>query len=157
MNKLMISGLEGRASGVNVIAQYNPKELGVEQVIAWRTVKWEGPDLDSAMAAPKTMSFELMFDSLESGTPIQDTVVTLLTLTNIDAALKRPSRVKVAWGTNGASDVMPAFEGVIESIGVKYTMFDGDGVPLRATISLRLIEARKVTVTGKRATPGRRR
>src|SRR5262245_51371620 len=116
MNRLTISGLEARAAGVTVTAQYNPKELGVEQSVPWRTAKWEGPDLDSVTPAPRTMSFELMFDTFESGTPIQETVASLHKLTGVDAALKRPSKVKVAWGD--APGTLPAFEGVIESIGV---------------------------------------
>ena len=143
MNKLTISGLEGVASGLNVVAQYNPKEMGVEQVIDWRTARWEGPDLDAVKMAPRTMSFELMFDTFESGTPIQETVASLHKLSGVDAGLKRPSKVKVVWGAD-APGTLPAFEGVIESIGVKYTMFNADGVPLRATVSLRIIEARKV-------------
>ena len=139
MQLLTINGLEGGASGINVSAQYNPKELGVEQVIDWRTAKWEGPDLDSVAAAPRTMSFELMFDTLESGTPIQHTVAALHKLSGVDIALKRPAKVKVVWGAEGTRGVVPAFEGVIESIGVKYTMFNADGVPLRATVGIRVI------------------
>jgi hypothetical protein len=149
MNMLTIRGLEGSMSGVEVTAQYNPKEVGVEQFIPWRTAKWEGPDFDSMTVAPRTMSFELMFDTLESGTPIQGTVDTIHKLSGVDATLKRPSKVRVAWGA-GAPGALPAFEGVIESVGVKYTMFNADGTPLRATVGLRVIEARKVSIAAKK-------
>jgi hypothetical protein len=143
MNTLTISGLEGGASTVSVTAQYNPKELGVEQVIAWRAVKWDGPSYDSVAAASRTMSFELMFDGIESGTPIEETVAALHKLSDVDAKLKRPPKVKVAWGAAGAPGMMPPFEGIIDSLGCTYTMFQEDGTPVRATISLKLIAARK--------------
>ena len=40
----------------------------------------------------------------------------------------------------------PKFEAVIESISVKYTMFDGNGMPLRATVHVRFKEARNIKV-----------
>jgi hypothetical protein len=42
--------------------------------------------------------------------------------------------------------MIPAFDAVIESVSVKYTIFDGNGMPLRATVSMRLVEARKIRV-----------
>ena len=49
----------------------------------------------------------------------------------------RAARVLVVWGG------LPAFEGVIESIGTKYTMFLPSGTPVRATVSLKMKEANK--------------
>ncbi len=97
------------------------------------------------------MSFELLFDSFESGSPIQDTIGTLQALSDVDAGLKRPPKVKVVWGAEGAPGMIPKFEGVVESMNVKYTMFDSNGMPLRATVSVRLIEARKITVVKPRS------
>ena len=37
------------------------------------------------------------------------------------------------WGPDGVSGTMPKFDAVIEEISVKYTMFDPNGRPLRAT------------------------
>ena len=41
---------------------------------------------------------------------------------------------------------IPAFEAVIESVNVKYTMFDGNGIPVRAMVSMRFVEARKIRI-----------
>jgi hypothetical protein len=147
MDKLRIIGLEGGATGVTVEAQFNPKEISIDKSVPWQLQKTKGPgDLQFSSANPKTMSFELMFDGFASGSSIQNGIGMLHRLTDIDANLKRPPKVKVVWGTEGAPDMMPTFEGVIESIGVKYTMFDGHGMPLRATVSMRLVEARKLKV-----------
>ena len=37
----------------------------------------------------------------------------------------------MVWGAEGAPGTIPTFEAVIESVGIKYTMFDGNGRPLR--------------------------
>jgi hypothetical protein len=87
-----------------------------------------------------------MFDAVESRSHIQDQIDALQRLSDIDSGLKRPPKVKVVWGAEGAPGMMPTFEGVIESVGVKYTMFDASGMPLRATVTLRFVEARKITI-----------
>jgi len=147
MDMLRIIGLEGGLSGIIVEAQFNPKEVSIDKSVPWQLQQTKGPgDLQFSSANPKTMSFELMFDGFASSSSIQSEIGMLHQLTDIDANLKRPPKVKVIWGTEGAAGMMPAFEGVIESIGVKYTMFDSQGTPLRATVSMRFVEARKLKV-----------
>jgi len=87
-----------------------------------------------------------MFDAVETRSHIQDQIDALQRLNDIDSGLKRPPKVKVVRGAEGAPGMMPTFEGVIESIGVKYTMFDASGMPLRATVTLRFVEARKIKI-----------
>jgi len=149
MNNLTISGLEGSASGVNVSAQFNPKEITIDKSVPWQKQKTGGAgDLEFTAAEPKTMSCELLFDTVESGGggPIQNEIDKLQLLSDIDAALKRPPKVKVVWGAEGAPGMIPKFEAVIESLSVKYTMFDGNGKPLRAAVTMRFKEARKIRV-----------
>jgi Contractile injection system tube protein len=147
MDKLTVIGLEGSASGVTVEAQFNPKEISVDKSVPWQLQKTPGPgDLEFTAANPKTLSCELMFDAVESGAHIQDPIGALHRLCDIDAKLKRPPKVKVVWGAEGAAGMIPAFEAVIESVSVKYTMFDGNGTPVRATVSMRFVEARKIRI-----------
>jgi len=147
MDKLTVIGLEGGASGVTVEAQFNPKEISIDKSVPWQLQKTPGPgDLEFSAANPKTLSCELMFDAVESGVHIQDPIGAIHRLCEIDAGLKRPPKVKVVWGADGAAGMIPAFEAVIESVGVKYTIFDGNGMPLRATVSMRFVEARKIRI-----------
>ena len=53
---------------------------------------------------------------------------------------KRPSRVKVVWAGG-----LPPFEGVIESVGTKYTMFSDKGFPVRATCTVKIKEASRAS------------
>jgi hypothetical protein len=71
-------------------------------------------------------------------------------LSDVDASLKRPPKVKVVWGAEGAPGTIPPFDAVIESVGIKYTMFDGNGRPLRATVRLGFKQARKLKVVQPR-------
>ena len=52
---------------------------------------------------------------------------------------RRPAQVMIAWGT------LPEFEGVIESVSVKYTMFNDKGFPVRATCSVKFKEADRLS------------
>ena len=92
------------------------------------------------------MSFELLFDGFESGASIQGEIDKLQQLSDIDPGLKRPPKVKVVWGAEGAPGTIPKFEAVVESMGIRYTMFDGNGRPLRATVRMGFKQARKIKV-----------
>lgn len=145
MSKLKISGTEGAASGVVVEAQFNPKEISIDKAVPWQRQKTQAPgDLEFSAGEPMTMSCELMFDSFEAGLSIQGEIDKLHLLSDIDPSLKRPPKVNVVWGSGGGA--LPPFPAVIESIGIKYTMFDANGRPLRATVRLGLKQARKLTV-----------
>ena len=147
MAKLTIVGVEGAVSGVTLESQFNPKEISIDKSVPWQLQKTTGPgDLEFTLANPKTMSFELLFDGFESGASIQDEIGTLHQLSDIDPSLKRPPKVKVIWGPGSGAGMIPAFEAVVESMTVKYTMFDGNGMPVRATVNIRFVEARKIKV-----------
>ena len=151
MDKLTITGLEGEASGVTVEAQFNPKEISIDKSVPWQKQKTTGPgDLEFSSADPQTMSCELMFDGFESGASVQGEIDKLQQLSDIDPSLRRPPRVKIVWGAEGAASTIPKFEAVVESVGIKYTMFDGNGRPLRATVAMGFIQARKLKVVQPR-------
>lgn len=144
--KLTIIGLD---KGGPVQAQYNPKEVGIDKSVPWQkapTSTGDQPELTFTSAEGRSMSFELFFDTYEKGTDVHASHVSkLLELAmvmepNGSEEKKRPTRVQVIWG-NG----LPAFEGVIESIGTKYTMFLPSGVPVRATCSVKIKEASRAS------------
>jgi hypothetical protein len=85
------------------------------------------------------MSFELLFDGVEQSKSVQPRLDTLHRLSSVDDALHSPPRVEVAWGS--AAGTFPTFEGVIEAVSVHYLKFAGNGAPLRATATVKLMEA----------------
>lgn len=144
--KLKIITLE-KVDGVDITveAQFNPKEIAIDKSVPWQPQKKKGPnDLEYTGGAPRTMSLELLFDGFETGQSVQPAIDDLNRLTeHIGTAVdeKRPPRVKVIWGPGTDSVSLPEFSGVVESVSVKYTMFSGDGVVLRATATVKLKEA----------------
>jgi contractile injection system tube protein len=146
--KLSIRSLEG--SRIVVTAMFNPKEVAIDKSVPWQKARSVGDQssLEFTSAEGRLMSFELMFDGFESGTNVHTAFVanllkpTLAQDVGASDGTKRPPRVSVKWG------VFPEFQGVIESVSTKYTMFLPDGTPVRATCHVEIREASHVTVAG---------
>ena len=152
--KLHIIGLE---AGGDLEAQYNPKEVGIDKSVPWQkspTSSGDQPELQFTSAEGRSMSFELFFDAYESGGNVHTTYVEkLLGFTRVMDPSKsapedkrRPTRVRIAWGGG-----IPDFEGVIESVSTKYTMFLPSGAPCRCTCSIKVTEASRAK--GAKAPP----
>ena len=148
--EVYIGSLEAGQEGIKVTAQFVPKELQVDKSVSWQKQQKsfaDQPNLEFTSADGRTMSLGLLFDGYETGKSVQENVDTLLKLASIQkpdskkADEKRPHKVTVAWGQNK----LPPFMGVIESVSTKYTMFSSDGTPLRATCTVKLKEADKVS------------
>ncbi len=144
--KLRIISLE---QGGAVEAQFNPKEIAIDKTVPWQkapTSTGDQPELTFTSADGRTLSFELLFDTSKQGTDVHAAhVAGLIALTTImnpsgPENLRRPPRVKVLWGNS-----LPAFEGVIESVGTKYTLFLANGTPVRATCTVKLKEASRAS------------
>ena len=132
-------------SNLQVSAQYNPKEIGIDKNINWtkhQGAKMDSADLEYTGADGRALSLELFFDGYEDNTDVDATYVSkLLTMAtaSTDKNAKpqgRPHQVIVVWGTT-----MKPFTGVIASLSTKYSMFAPDGTPIRATVTLKLTEA----------------
>lgn len=141
-------------TSIHVDAQYNPKELQVDKTVPWQKksqankTQETGIQLEYTGAEGRSMTLELLFDGFETGTSVAGNIETLNTMASVlepgspDETKRRPHMCVVTWGTT-----VPTFKCVIESLSVKYTMFSDQGVPLRATCTVKLKEAD--TVTGK--------
>ena len=84
------------------------------------------------------MQLELFFDEFETGLDVNIMYVSILErMATPDNSKKRPHLVEVAWGVV----FKKPFRCVIASLSVKYTMFTPLGVPVRATVNVKLTEA----------------
>jgi hypothetical protein len=157
--KLWIASLDNPE--LQVRAQYNPKELQIDKAVPWgdhkpnngRSGHAPGPgrptppqaDLEFNGKPARSMTVELLFDAYEEGTSIEPDIKLLEELSSVqqptadEPELRRPHHCVVAWGP--ANDAMEPFRCVIESLSVKYTMWDRNGLPLRATCTVKLKEA----------------
>ena len=138
VDKLRITALEGAHQAEVFEAQFNPKEIEVERTIPWWYHRLVPAPPQFLGTEPARMSFELIFDGGKSAS-VQPRLDVLHRLSSVDETLHHPPRVRVAWGS--ARDTMPAFVGVVEEISVHYMTFADNGVPLRATATVKLIEA----------------
>lgn len=165
--KLVLGALH--ETGMDVEAQYNPKEIKVSQPVSWHAAKPESLDDEDALAMefggsqPQTYTIELLFDGFETGgtvgdgtQTVLDKLMTLKALASVKDAYsdnpadRRPRFCIVSWGTGG----MPPLRCVIESLATTYTMFSSTGNVLRATVALSLKEADSVASHRKRARTG---
>lgn len=165
VGKVMIGSLDD--SSLFVEAQFNPKELEVTRTVPWDKTNEanrsnargrqnnqsdaQGIHLEFKGAEGRAVSLELLFDGYEGAVDVAQCVKKLQDLASVRQAgatkedLKRPHRCVVVWG-----NVLPSFKCVIDSLSTKYTMFDKDGKPLRATCTVKLKEADVVSVAKKK-------
>ena len=151
-SKVKIGSLDD--SGLEVEAQYNPKELQIDKTVPWQKhnkANANGLQLEFTGAEGRSMSLELMFDGFETNESVEDDVADLQTMASVRDAesseddMRRPHHCVVVWGTVMGGDDNK-FKCVIESISTKYTMFSSAGAPLRATVTLKLKEATRVSM-----------
>ncbi len=166
--KLWIGSLDNPA--LEVRAQYNPRELQIDKQVPWADHKAgdnrsdgkraeKNPsaqsDLEFTGAPKRSMSIELLFDGYEEGKSIEPDLRRLEEMSSVvdpeSRDRRRPHHCIVAWGDSGAG--MRPFRCVIESLAVKYTMWDHGGMPLRATCTVKLKEAHRMAGAG----PGQER
>lgn len=125
-------GLAGILAGMDV--WFNHSNDSHDMAVAWeRHANADSKPLQFEAGKPMNMSFELLFDTYEPGGASMDLKAALGPLLNLTPAPngdKRPPRVTFTWGG------LPSFEGVVNSIDVKYTMFAEDGTPVRATCNI---------------------
>ncbi|MEZ4401724.1 MAG: hypothetical protein R3B06_16980 [Kofleriaceae bacterium] len=145
LGKLTIMSLDG--VGGPIIAQYNPKELAMDKSVPWQkspTASGDTPELQFTSAEGRSLSFELFFNGYEDHKNVHTTYIEpLLVLTKVmdpsgPEDKRRPPRVQIRWAGF-------IFEGVIESVSTKYTMFLPDGSPCRCTASVKCKEASRAT------------
>ncbi|HLU66919.1 MAG TPA: hypothetical protein VKZ63_11625 [Kofleriaceae bacterium] len=151
--KCLIKNLD---SGDEVVALFNPKELSIEKSVPWnkhKTSKGDNPVLEFTDAEPKVLSVELLFDGYESRTNVYSKYIKklesfTLIMGGSNEKKKRPPMCLFMWGKN-----FPSFMGVIESLATKFTMFLSDGTPVRATCTIKMKQADKLTKADDKKTP----
>jgi uncharacterized membrane protein YgcG len=147
--KLTIGSLD---TGIQVSAQYNPKELQIERPVPWGKHQFANKSqeqkdgvirLEFTGAESRTMTVEMMFDQFEKKLSVAGQVGLLEQMASVidpgsdDENRRRPHHCVVLWGQAG----LPSFKCVITQLTTKYTMFDTNGLPLRATCTVQLKEA----------------
>ena len=139
--------------------QFNPTEYSLSKSNQFADVAipgLAGPVVQFVRGDNEKMTLELFFDTTDHGTGAEAKAVTksdgdyhgvdeFYRLVKIDGDLHAPAIVRVTWGNNfpntaagwGTSD-STVFDCVVQSVDRSFTLFNSDGVPLRATVTLTL-------------------
>lgn len=136
-------------TGKSVEAMINPKEIAFSKGVEWAPQGAAGldfPDLQFTKGKAITLSLELMFDKYESDGDVRPETNTLVSFAMRDENLHRPPTVTVmAAGPLFGGD---NFVGVVNTVKVRYTMFNVSGTPVRAVVTLDMQQADKDMITG---------
>ncbi len=147
--------------GDKVACLFNPAEFSVESGNNFAEINIPGlaaPVYQFVRGNGKSISLELFFDTYEQGEDVRlhtdritgwDSGLMSSELPNgsrglmdIDSELHAPPVCKFVWGAY-------VFQCIITSATKKFTMFNGDGIPMRATLSVTLKEYRDVDIQVK--------
>ena len=127
-------------------ALFNPDELGFSSSTGWKTAtaaQRDVPELQFTSSEPRTLAVRLFFDTYDTpDLPKRDVrrvhTDRVLKLTMVASATHRPPVCRLSWGSAGE-----LFQGVLERLDQKFTMFMDDGTPVRATLSCSFKEWRR--------------
>jgi hypothetical protein len=146
MNKLekaVIEIMAGRKSGTRIEVLFNPTEYSIERANSYKATAMLGlssPLLQFVNGEADQLSMELFLEdytdpAATSSDSVAGRLATLSGLLLIDPSLHAPPPVSFLWGNL-------IFDAVIEKLGQKRTLFQPDGTPARATLSVTFKEYR---------------
>jgi nucleoid-associated protein YgaU len=126
--------------GDAIVAMFNPDELSFNRSVGWQTqgaAQRDTPELQFTNSEPRTLSVKLFFDTYDTPDLPKDDVrkkhtdkVLALTTVESHGDKHRPPVCRLRWGSAGYF-----FQGVLERLDQRFTMFMDDGTPVRATLT----------------------
>ena len=132
-----------------VPVRFNPTEYQLQKQNSFAEIGipgLESPPIQFIRGGSEKLTTELLVDTSDTLDDVRDRYVKKLrALMDLNAELHAPPIVRLVWDTQ-------LFRGVLESLGVTYTLFRPDGVPLRAKLAVSLKEYRPADVQ-KRQNP----
>jgi hypothetical protein len=120
---------EGQAS-FDVL--FNPNQYGVEkanQIAEAGVPGLEAPILQYVHGNTRTLTMELYFDTYEERTAVTSYTDQVYDLLKIQPSTHAPPICNIAWGKF-------QFRGVLDHVSGRFTLFQADGTPVRATLSV---------------------
>jgi hypothetical protein len=128
-------------SGARIECLFNPNAYTYHKTNEWVQGAGGGrnmPQLEFSRGMPATLQMQLFFDTYAQATDVRSThTEAIWNLMLVDPALKdaktqraRPPRVRFQWGQSWT------FDAVITSITQRFTLFLGNGTPVRATLDV---------------------
>lgn len=131
--------------GVDLDVCFNPKELAIDKSATWEPMDKvnDEPFALFGPPSPASMSVTLMFDTYEQKESVYKLYTAKLErlIHVISREIRRPPLTLFVWGNF-------CFQGVVENLGQKYTMFLPTGMPVRAECTLKMKKVRGAVKRG---------
>lgn len=146
---------------------FNPAQYTIAKTNTWKLTPLRAknvPNADFQGGGATTMQLDLTFDTYATpnkekpdSRDVRDYTNKLLNLMEIDPKLKndqaknsggRPHLCSFHWGETWS------FKGVIRTVSLKFTLFDPDGTPVRATATVNMQQLREETYKRQNPTSG---
>lgn len=146
--------LEGNHIGDPMELAYAPAEIAFSKAAQYADIAVPGleqPLVQFIRGDAETLSLELFFDSTgakgtgSAAESVTAEVEAFHKLVTVRGELHAPPLVKISWGDDFPGNAMgemetpdPVFKAMVVSVARRFTLFNPDGKPLRATVSLSL-------------------
>ena len=141
--KAIVKVLDGSKANAELEVHFNPTEYGVEYGASFQETPVPGlsnPILQFVHGAAEMLSMDLLFDTYTDGggADVSEKTREFTDLVAIDEDSHAPPRVEFKWGVF-------SFKAVVEKVSQRFTMFLGDGTPVRATLSVSFKQYRSIS------------
>lgn len=132
-------------TGESVTCQFNPGEYTIKKQNRWKQTAGKGkevPSFEFSGGKPASLKMKLFFDTTDAGQDVRTTYTNNLWKMmkvgrkNNATGKGEPPGCRFEWGKTWS------FEAVIKTINQKFTMFLGDGTPVRATLDVTFEQVR---------------
>ena len=173
--KFVIGSLDNpKDPAYQVTAQFNPTTLTIDRTVGWgdpgeaggsNSATKSGIEKQFQGAKGRSFSIELLFDDVDSNRLVDPNMGRGGLVKNIEKLEKlasvrvpkskeenqrRPHWCVATWGSMlQDKEAATGFRCVIETIQTKYELFSPEGTPLRARVTLKLVEASSVSLDKK--------
>jgi Contractile injection system tube protein len=141
---LVKASIRSTSGGDMLQCAFNPSEYSISKSAEWRGTPSSGartaPTPEFVGTKPRNLRMKLLFDAWATGedsvTSAVDQLIEWCNPTSSSISQSRPSPPILAftWGQSAF------FDAYLQSVDAQYTMFKPDGTPLRASVSVALVE-----------------
>ena len=145
LSKAIITNLD---TGEVIECMFRPKEYTFTKSNNWKEVSEMGsnvPKVQFRGGSAETLSLDLFFDTYESGVDVREAYTSRIwKLMKVDPGTVEkdykgnPPLCEFRWG------VMWSFKAVITSITQTFTLFLGNGIPVRAKLKVAFLQAEEI-------------
>jgi hypothetical protein len=152
--KAVIEVMNGKKKKEKIPVLFNPNEYSIESGNQYASATITGlaePVAQFISGNAQTLSMELFFDTSEVLTDVREHTDKVTGLLDVDSELHAPPLCRFVWGPRekGGGN----FEGLVEKVTQKFTMFSTTGVPVRATLNVTFRSCMSITDQFKKISP----